>query len=103
MDNKTKNREIKFWLKRVEPLDYDEVEHTSRIGYAYTMTEPSKNYLYLEKTIMDNNDPVDEFGIWLAKFYKYEQDVNVAVFYHNLKLVYDKERRIRKIEMFKYE
>ena len=96
-------KEIKFWLKRVEPLEYYEVDHKSRVGYAYTMKEPSSHYLWYERTIDDQDNPIDEFGKFLARFYKYPEEVGIVVYFHNLKLVYNKEKRLSRIEMFKYE
>jgi len=91
---------MKFWLKRLEPIDYDEVDHVTRVNYIYSMKELQNNYVALELTVREEDDPIDRFGTWLSKFYKYD---NIIVFYNNLKLTYNREKKISKVVLFRYE
>ena len=92
--------EVKFWLKRVEPIEYYEEDGHSRVEFVYIVTNPSKQWMSLETSVQPNEDPVNVFGKLLAKMYKYNEDIGIVVFYKNYKLLYNKERLIRSIKMY---
>lgn len=92
----TKANEVKIYLKRLEPIDYYEEDNQVRLCYVYSMKTHMSNYVSVDRTVDSTEDPVIDFGKWLAKFY----GDNIVMFYKNYKYVFNQDKLVKEIKMY---
>lgn len=89
---------MKFYLKRIDPIDVNEVDNVVELEYIYTVEKSCNNYLSLERTVSrDIDNMAAEFGIWLSKFYKYDE---IILYYQNFRYTIREHELVQSLRMY---